>query len=114
MIAITYLCEDGTGTVWIIAYTALNKFDRVKQKIIRVGEKDGFPKEAFNLIDDTRGNLWIGTVNGLVKYNPFTKQLKNYALIKPRWGYKMRNGELYFILAPLFQKETKYNKVLSG
>ena len=103
--AITYLCEDGTGTVWIIAYTALNKFDRVKQKIIRVGEKDGFPKEAFNLIDDTRGNLWIGTVNGLVKYNPFTKQLKNYALIKPRWGYKMRNGELYFILAPLFQKK---------
>ncbi|MEO8231690.1 MAG: two-component regulator propeller domain-containing protein [Ignavibacteriota bacterium] len=103
--AITSLCEDGTGTLWIIANTALDKFDREKQKIIRVGEKDGFPKKAFNLIDDTHGNLWITTINGLVKYNPFTKQFKNYAENKPRWGYKMRNGDLYFILAPSFQKK---------
>ncbi len=75
---ITGFCEDGTGTLWIIANTVLNKYDKEKQKVIRVGWKDGFPEDAFSIIDDAHGNLWISTVNGVVKYNPFTKQVKNY------------------------------------
>ena len=98
-------CEDGTGTLWIIASTSLNKFDREKQKCIHWGGKDGFPKDALSITADAHGNLWISTINGVVRYDPVTKKFKNYPNIKLSFGYKVRNGDLYFVSAPFYNEK---------
>lgn len=33
----------------------------------------------WSLLEDSDGNIWIGTLNGLSKYNPATKELINYS-----------------------------------
>ncbi|HMU44431.1 MAG TPA: two-component regulator propeller domain-containing protein [Ignavibacteriaceae bacterium] len=93
---VTRICEDKRGTLWIIANQNLNKFETVNKKFIRLREKDGFPKDIYNIIEDVSGNLWMSTVKGTIKYNPITNQFKEYDDIKG-FGFKMRNGELYFI-----------------
>ena len=98
-------CEDGTGTFWIVASTSLNKFDREKQKCIWLGGKDGFPKDAFTITDDAHGNLYISTINGVIKYDPLTKKFNNYPNIKGSFGYKVKNGDLYFLSAPFYNEK---------
>ena len=105
---ITDFCEDGTGTLWIIANAGLNKFDRVRQKVIRISGREGLPKDVFSLINDLKGNLWISTINGVVKFNPATKEIKKYANINLcTTEYKTRNGELYFIVAPFVKEKQR-------
>ncbi len=99
------ICEDGAGTLWVVANTSLNKFDRVNQKCIRWGGKDGFPKDALSITNDIHGNLMVSTGNGIIKYNPFTKKIKNYPGIKLSWGYKMKNGDMYFVSAPFYNEK---------
>ncbi len=90
--------EDGTGTLWIIANSILNKFDRENKKFIRMSERDGFPINAYSLMDDDSGNLWINTKPaGTIKYNPITKGLRFFTDIELGVPFKMKSGELYFI-----------------
>ena len=101
------ICEDGTGALWVVANTSLNKFDRSRRDFIRMSQRDGFPSDAYSLITDSLGNLWVSTAPaGEVKYNPVTKRLKIFADIKLNTGFRMKNGELYFILTD-FYKEKK-------
>ncbi len=95
-------CEDGTGTLWIVASTSLSKYDRETGKCIKWGGKDGFPKDALSITTDVHGNLWISTIDGEIQYNPVTKKFKNYPNIRLSYGYKMRNGEMYFLSAPFY------------
>lgn len=34
----------------------------------------GYPNSVFGLIVDNKGNLWLGLDNGVVRYNPFTRE----------------------------------------
>jgi signal transduction histidine kinase/ligand-binding sensor domain-containing protein/DNA-binding response OmpR family regulator len=89
-------CEDGSGTLWCLANGSPNKFDKMNQKWVRWGGKEGFPKHAISLVIDNHGNLWISNTSGAFKYNPLTKKISKYNDIKLGWGYKVRSGELYF------------------
>ena len=93
---VTQISKDKTGDLWIIAGRTLIKYDQKAHRFIRFGEKDGFPVNIFQVTEDGKENIWMSTLTGAVKYNPITNQFKNYVNITG-WGYKSRNGELYFV-----------------
>ncbi len=99
--AVADICEDGFGNLWVTANSTLNKFDREKQKFIRWGGKYGLPNVAFDLETDSHGNLWIFNGNA-IKYNPSTRETKDFANVKFGNSYKTRNGEFYLLVSRLF------------
>ncbi|RPI73612.1 MAG: hypothetical protein EHM47_05800, partial [Ignavibacteriales bacterium] len=104
--------EDGTGILWIIANTTLNKFDRENKNFIRMSERDGFPIDAFSLMDDNHGNLWISTKPaGTIKYNPITKKLRFYTDIELGFPFKTKSGELYFITTPALKTKQRLIRI---
>ncbi len=73
--------EDKYGNFWVVDYfTGLNLLDRSKNKIIiNYTQKDGLPHSEINqILEDKSGNLWLGTIDGLSKFNIKTKIFKNY------------------------------------
>ncbi|MFH1319319.1 MAG: two-component regulator propeller domain-containing protein [Bacteroidota bacterium] len=66
------ICDDKNG-VWIGTNTGLDKLDSETGKIEHFNRDDGFAGTETNqnaMYKDELGNLWFGTVNGLVRYNP--------------------------------------------
>jgi ligand-binding sensor domain-containing protein/AraC-like DNA-binding protein len=75
------LCEDSAGTIWAGAWdNGLNSFDKqtgkFKRYIYLPGRTDSL-RQVRSLETDARGNIWIGS-NGLWKFNPITKECRNY------------------------------------
>ncbi|MEJ2105274.1 MAG: two-component regulator propeller domain-containing protein, partial [Ignavibacteriaceae bacterium] len=57
-------------------------FDRKKEiSVYNITEKDGLVNnQVESILEDDSGNLWIGTDNGLSKFNPQTHRIKNYLI----------------------------------
>jgi signal transduction histidine kinase/ligand-binding sensor domain-containing protein/DNA-binding response OmpR family regulator len=73
--------EDKLGNFWIGDYfTGLNLFDREKGITLEsYSKKDGFQSNAiYGMLEDDHNNLWLGTENGLTKFNTITKNIKHY------------------------------------
>jgi signal transduction histidine kinase/ligand-binding sensor domain-containing protein/DNA-binding response OmpR family regulator len=92
---VTGFCEDRNGTLWIIANHSLNKFDRVSGRFYRIGEKEGFPENVFQITKDNSGNLWLSTPNGSVKYSSRPDRFKPFANITG-WSFKDQGGRMYY------------------
>ena len=70
------LCEDKNGIIWIGTQTSfLYSFDPDKEQFTQYPIKFGFIRE---LHVDSSSVLWIGTTNGLHKFNTITKKETNY------------------------------------
>ena len=75
-------------------------------QFIRLTEKDGLAgNNAWGILEDDHGNLWINTNKGISKFNPITSHFKNYDTsygLEPTTdvyvgiGCKTKNGEMYF------------------
>jgi len=82
------LFKAHTGTIWLGTFGGgLNKLERKKnestgeitERFFHYTTKDGLPTDAVSsIIEDKNGNLWIGSENGLSKFNPTTEIFKNY------------------------------------
>jgi signal transduction histidine kinase/DNA-binding response OmpR family regulator/ligand-binding sensor domain-containing protein len=68
-------------------------------------KSDGLPSEAVHgILEDSRGNLWISTDNGLSKFDRETESFRNYSAgdglqsNQFRWGafHNGRSGKMYF------------------
>jgi len=64
---------DHTGSLWIGHENGLSRLDIQSGKIMTYGESDGFTaletyQKAVSV--DRNNHVWIGTVNGLFRYNP--------------------------------------------
>jgi signal transduction histidine kinase/ligand-binding sensor domain-containing protein/DNA-binding response OmpR family regulator len=73
--------EDKHGNFWIGDYfTGLNLFDRQRGITLEsYNKKDGFQSNAiYGMLEDDNNNLWLGTENGLAKFNTVTKKIKHY------------------------------------
>ncbi|MBS1647133.1 MAG: histidine kinase [Bacteroidetes bacterium] len=79
------LLSNGGQTLWAGTNQGANKIDLKsffqsgEKNIISLGKAEGFNGLECNtggLSQDAKGNIWFGTVNGLVKYSP-TKFLNN-------------------------------------
>jgi len=101
------LYEDGKGNFWIgTEGGGLLLFDRTKGKTLtRYSDADGLCNNAvLNILEDDGGSLWLSTFNGLSRFNPATKNFKNFyqgdGLQSNQFIYsaalKLRSGELVF------------------
>ena len=59
-------------------------------------EADGLPSNfIWSLYEDSKGNIWIGSLNGLSKYNPITKTF---------------NGNFEVLMEEVLVPNTSYNR----
>jgi signal transduction histidine kinase/ligand-binding sensor domain-containing protein len=65
---ITSLCNDREGNLWIGLES--NGLARLRKKqITTLAAENGLPSDSTrSVFQDSRGNIWIGTVGGLAKY----------------------------------------------
>ena len=85
--------------------TDLNLMDRRTGHFTVYGTKDGLPSDViFGILEDDHGRLWITTNNGLSRFDPETRQFKNFSAadglqadqFKAHACYKSSSGALYF------------------
>ena len=99
--------EDSKGNFWIgTEGGGLLLFDRKKDSIVtRYSDADGLCNNAvLNILEDAEGGLWLSTFNGLARFDPGSKKIKNFyqsdGLQSNQFLYsaalKLRSGELAF------------------
>jgi signal transduction histidine kinase/ligand-binding sensor domain-containing protein/AraC-like DNA-binding protein len=77
----TAVHEDKYGNFWVADYfTGLSLLDRSENKVTEnYTKKDGLPhSEITQILEDDSGNLWLGTIDGLSKFNIEARTFKNY------------------------------------
>jgi signal transduction histidine kinase len=72
--------EDKMGHLWVgTKLQGLNLFDRTNKRFIRYTMFDGLPSNSiYCILEDANGNLWLGTHNGISKFNPVAKIFQNF------------------------------------
>jgi ligand-binding sensor domain-containing protein/serine phosphatase RsbU (regulator of sigma subunit) len=71
--AISFVEQHDSATLWIGTNRGINVLDLETGNISLYGQEEGFyPLEPYAraVVKDSRGRMWIGTVEGLVKYDP--------------------------------------------
>jgi ligand-binding sensor domain-containing protein/signal transduction histidine kinase/DNA-binding response OmpR family regulator len=70
------LYRTRNGEIYAGTPVGLNKYDRARNRFIRIGEVTGF---IYDIKEDDLGNLWIATyTNGVVRLDGKTKQWISY------------------------------------
>lgn len=92
--------------LWIgTAGGGLNRFDISSEKWERFGLEEGLPdKVIYGILDDSEGNLWMSTNQGLCKFDPQTGTVKTYTTADGLQDqefnsgayFKSKSGELFF------------------
>ncbi|AZQ64883.1 response regulator [Flammeovirga pectinis] len=70
------------NNIWLLDKNKLFRVDDLTLKVIEIEEYNAKFKnsEAYSLYNSGDGNLWIGTLNGIIQYSIETKQTKFYAI----------------------------------
>lgn len=104
---VNVITEDGSGNFWVgTEGGGLVLFDRKQGKIItRYTTDEGLCSNSIlTILEDTEGNLWMSTFDGIAKFNPKNKTFKNYyqgdGLQSNQFNYHaaitLRSGEFAF------------------
>ncbi len=104
--------KDSRGTYWIIHNKGLSKWvgyngeskDSASCDFIHYSKENGLANEVIvSIIEDNGGNLWLGTQNGLSKFNPTKETFTNYnrddglaCMSFNKSAFKAPDGELFF------------------
>lgn len=93
--------EDRSGRFWVATDGGgLNRFDRTAETSTRYTIRQGLPSNVVvGILEDAQGNLWLGTGNGLSKFNPEDETFKNY-----NTGDGLQDSE--FLLGAYYQSES--------
>jgi len=98
------LCHSN-GDIWAATKFGLNriygKSEEVEQFLFDPGQAN---MHIASILEDNRGDLWLGTQNGIVYFDPDSKSVKRYTkadglintVYTPRACYKDEKGCLYF------------------
>lgn len=101
------VCEGANGLLWL-AYSGKGLFlaDPKTQRILKVyNTRNGLPNDdVITILDDDRGNLWVSTINGLVRFDPIKEKFSTYTtedgLVDNEFNsfvaFKNKSGKLYF------------------
>ncbi len=69
---ITCITEDTLKNIWIGTVDGLNRYNKQTNTFTHYNEKNGIPGNSIsNLIVDDKGFLWVTTILGLTKINPY-------------------------------------------
>lgn len=98
--------EDSKGNFWIGSFSAgLNLLNRATDEFKYFTVKDGLPGNRIDgIVEDSSGNLWLSTNNGICKFNYETMSFRNYDYTDglqdnefARGSYLIaENGEIFF------------------
>ena len=78
---ISYLCQDGQGSIWIGTDYGLNRYDGYNFQTYLHDVADSTSLQAnmvVCLLCDRNGRLWVGTNRGLDRYNADTETFTHY------------------------------------
>ena len=77
---VRFTIEDRNNNIWIgTRGNGLNKFNADKNNFTWITEKDGLPTNfLLNAQLDIKGQIWIGSHNGLICFNPETGHIESY------------------------------------
>jgi signal transduction histidine kinase/DNA-binding response OmpR family regulator/streptogramin lyase len=96
--------QDGKGRIWVgVAYGGLASYDAENERL-RYHDLKLINNNVVGILDDTDGNLWLSTDNGLVKFNPENENLQTYTMSDGLAGdefnfnsyLKDSRGEIFF------------------
>ena len=75
------LYEDRRKSFWVgTDGGGLLLFDRASGKYQRFTTTEGLPSNTIlRILEDAGGNLWLSTYNGLCKFNPVNKTVRNFS-----------------------------------
>lgn len=101
---ITTLYEDTQGRFWIGTNGGgLNLMDRSSGQFRVYRQTDGLASDMiFKITEDQQGYLWLGTMNGLSRFDPKTQRFRNYTTDDGLQGEEfctavtLASGELFF------------------
>lgn len=98
--------KDKIDNLWIGTWGGgLNKYDHLNNIFTRYSEKNGLANNVvYGILGDRDGNLWMSTNEGISKFNPETKEFRNYDIsdglicneFNGRAFYKNKDEEFYF------------------
>ncbi|HTL08747.1 MAG TPA: two-component regulator propeller domain-containing protein [Chitinophagaceae bacterium] len=74
------ICEDYLGRIWIVSFNSVSILDPVTKKISKLMEPNGqpFAKISISICEDRQHFIWIGTSEGLFRYQPSTGAFKSF------------------------------------
>jgi ligand-binding sensor domain-containing protein/signal transduction histidine kinase/AraC-like DNA-binding protein len=106
---VQYIYRDTRNRMWVATSGGgLNKVVALSEKGLKFRvftKEDGLPSDyILSIIEDNSGNLWLGTENGISKFNPGRLAFTNYDSYDglPKTGFsegsslKLPNGDLLF------------------
>jgi ligand-binding sensor domain-containing protein/DNA-binding response OmpR family regulator len=104
--SVSDITETSSGDIWFATDRGgICRYNREQDNFTAVSIKDGLPDDvAYKIIEDKQHNLWFGTNNGLVKFNPDTKSVSVFSekdgLPIHQFNYKSAlvssDGKFYF------------------
>lgn len=74
------ICSDAQGRIWIASFNGVNILDPVTNSIERLDGPEGLPfsKICLCIVEDGQHDIWIGTTEGLFRYQPLTREFRHY------------------------------------
>ncbi len=78
--SVSSITIDSRGDLWFSTDRGgISRFDRSTRKFVNYSKADGLPDDvAYKILEDKNHNLWFGSNNGVVCFNPETKAAKVY------------------------------------
>ncbi|KAB2847224.1 MAG: hypothetical protein F9K45_00120 [Melioribacteraceae bacterium] len=72
--------EDSKNNILVCSEYGLSIFDKNKKLVKHITKENSnlSDNNTFTVTEDLMGNIWIGTLNGLNKYEPNTGRITNY------------------------------------
>ncbi|MDU1892533.1 MAG: two-component regulator propeller domain-containing protein [Dysgonomonas sp.] len=123
--SVSSITEDHLGRIWFATDRGgICVYNKEKKEFNSYSIKEGLPDDiAYKIVEDKSHNLWFGTNQGLVRFEPDTKAVriftKNDGLLSDQFNYKSalfsNDNKLYFgcvdglvVFDPEEFKEDKY------
>ena len=77
---ITWISEDAQGVIWIATHSGgMNRFDKESGRFTTYSTRNGLPNDViFGILEDDRGQLWVSSLRGLVRFDPRSLNLRVY------------------------------------
>jgi ligand-binding sensor domain-containing protein len=75
------IAESPNNFIWVGSESGLNKITFINGKctVKNYTEESGLPDKSVNsILPDSKGNLWLGTIKGLTKFNIKSESFQNY------------------------------------
>jgi signal transduction histidine kinase/ligand-binding sensor domain-containing protein len=103
--------EDSKGNLWLATQGGgLCRFNYQTAKFTTYTDKNGLPDNSvYSVLEDNNNHLWLGTSNGLSRFDPIKEKITNYdekdGLVNRVFAagerdrpphYKGKDGTLYF------------------